>query len=75
MKSNSCRRLLVYRGDHFIGTVSLPNVAYALAEKSSGRNVLANLFVGIAVLVAISIIILLVSLLPDMLEVARVTRE
>jgi len=71
MRSNSCRRLLVYRGDRFMGLVNLPNLAFALAESSSGRNVLANIFVGIAVVVAISVIIMLILLFPDMLNVAK----
>jgi CBS domain-containing protein len=71
MRSNSCRRLLVYRGDRFMGLVNLPNLAYALAEKSSGRNLVANVFVGIAVVIVVSIIIMLILLLPDMLNVAQ----
>ena len=49
MRSNHCRRLLVYRGDRFIGLVNLPNLAFALTGQQSGRNILANVFVGIAV--------------------------
>jgi CBS domain-containing protein len=71
MRSNSCRRLLVYRGDRFMGLVNLPNLAFALAEKSSGRNTLANVFVGIAVVVAVSVIIMLILLLPDMFNLAQ----
>ncbi len=70
MRSHDCRRLLVYRGDHFLGLVSLPNVAYALAEQTGGKNLLANVLVGIALLVAVSVIAMLVYLLPGMIEVA-----
>jgi len=73
MRSNSCRRLLVYRGDHFMGLVNLPNLAFAMTERSSGRNTLANVFVGIAVMVAVIIIIMLVTLLPDILKVVQET--
>ena len=71
MRSNSCRRLLVYRGDHFMGLVTLPTLAFALNENSSGRNLLANVFVAIAVAVVVSVIIMLILLLPDMLSVAQ----
>ena len=71
MRSNNCRRLLVYRGDHFMGLVSLPNLAFALTEQHSGRNILANVFVGIAVAIVVSVIIMLIFLLPDMLNVAQ----
>jgi len=75
MRSNSCRRLLVYRDDRFMGLVNLPNLAFALAEKGSGRNVLANIFVAVAVVVAVSVIIMLILLLPDMLNVAQNTTK
>ena len=74
MRSNSCRRLLVYRDDHFMGLVNLPNLAFALTEKNSGRNVLANVFVAVSVVVVVSVIIMLILLFPDMLNVAQDTR-
>ena len=45
--------------------------AFALTEQHSGRNTLANVFVGIAVLVTVSVIIMLILLLPDILDVAQ----
>jgi len=74
MRSNNCRRLLVYRGDRFIGLVNLPNLAFALTEQRSGRNILANVFVGIAVAVVVSVIIMLIFLLPDIVNVAEEVR-
>jgi CBS domain-containing protein len=71
MRSNSCRRLLVYRGNHFMGLVNLPSLAFALTEDRSGRNMLASVFVAVAVAVAISVIIVLILLLPDMLDMAQ----
>ena len=71
MRSNNCRRLLVYRGDHFMGLVNLPNLAFALTEQRSGRNILANVFVGIAVVIVVSVIIMLIFLLPNMFNVAQ----
>ena len=71
MRSNSCRRLLVYRGEQFMGLVNLPNLAFALNEQSSGKNPLASVFVAVAVVVAVSVIVMLILLLPDMLNVAQ----
>jgi CBS domain-containing protein len=71
MRSNGCRRLLVYRDKRFMGMVTLPSLAFALAEKNSGKNRLASVFVAAAVVVAISVIVMLILLLPDMLEMAQ----
>jgi CBS domain-containing protein len=71
MQGNACRRLMVYRGDRFVGLVSLPSVAYALAEQSTGKNLVANVFVWLGVAVAVSVILIMLYLFPDMLHVAR----
>jgi len=71
MRRNNCRRLLVYRGERFIGLVSMPIVAYALAEQNVGKSPVANVFVGIALAVAISIIAVMIYMLPDMFDVVR----
>jgi CBS domain-containing protein len=71
MQRNACRRLMVYRGDRFVGLVSLPSVAYALAEQSAGKNHVANVFVWLGVAVAVSVILIMLYLLPDMLHVAQ----
>ncbi len=71
MQSNGCRRLLVYRGERFVGLVSLPSVAYALAEQSGGKNLVANIFVGLGLVAAVTVILMLLYLFPDMLDVAQ----
>lgn len=71
MRSNNCRRLLVYQGDRFLGLASLRTVAYALVDQSVGRNTLANVFVGMALVAAVIVIVILVFLLPDMLDIAQ----
>ena len=71
MQRNACRRLMVYRGDRFVGLLSLPGVAYALAAQGTGKNHVANVFVWLGVAVAVSVILIMLYLLPDMLHVAK----
>lgn len=71
MRSNNCRRLLVYQGERFLGLASLRTVAYALVDQSVGRNMVANVFVGMGLLAAVIVIVILGYLLPDMLHIAR----
>jgi len=71
MQRNVCRRLMVYRGDRFVGLVSLPGVAFALAEQTSGKNHVANVFVWLGLGVAVCVILIMLWLLPEMLHVAQ----
>ena len=71
MQRNACRRLMVYRGDRFVGLVNLPSVAYALAEQSTGKNPVANVFVWLGVAVAVTVILIMLYLFPEMLHVAQ----
>lgn len=70
MQNNGCRRLVVYRGSRFLGLVNLPDVANALAEKSSRSNFLINFVSGITLVAAIAMIALLLYNLPNMLQLA-----
>ena len=45
-------------------------VAYALAERSAGKQQLADVFVGLGVALAASVILIMLYLLPDILRVA-----
>lgn len=71
MQRNACRRLMVYRGDRFVGLVNLPSVAYALAEQSTGKNLVANVFVWLGLAVAVTVILIMLYLFPEMLNVAQ----
>ena len=71
MRRNACRRLMVYRGDRFVGLVNLPSVAYALAEQNTGKNPVANVFVWLGVAVAVTVILIMLYLFPEMLHVAQ----
>lgn len=74
MHKNLCRRLLVYRGQRFIGLVSLTDLAHAMASKGGRKDLLVNAVGAITVAVAMFVIALLLFQLPDMLQFAgRVT--
>ena len=50
--------------------MNLPNVAYALAEQSAGKNTVATVFVWLGLAAAVSVILVMLYLVPDMLHVA-----
>jgi CBS domain-containing protein len=70
MRTNRCRRLLVYRNDSFQGLVNLPDLAHAMADHSSGKNMLVNLVGGITLVVVLAVIGMLISHIPDMMQLA-----
>jgi CBS domain-containing protein len=70
MRRNRCRRLLVYRNDNLQGVINMPDVANALAEYSSGKNLLVNLVGGITLVVVLAVIGMLISYIPDMMQLA-----
>lgn len=70
MRSNHCRRLLVYRRNKFLGLVTLPEVAQTLAEQRSGKNALVNVAGGVTLLVTLAVIGLGLYQLPDMARLA-----
>ena len=73
MKSNRCRRLLVYRDGHFQGLVTIQEVANALADHSAGKNLLVNLVGGMTLMVVLVVIGILIFHIPDMLALADQT--
>lgn len=70
MRRNRCRRLLVYKHDKLQGLVNMSDVAHALAEHSTGKNVLVNLVGGITLIVVLVVIGMLISHFPDMMQLA-----
>ncbi|MEW8508233.1 MAG: CBS domain-containing protein [Candidatus Thiodiazotropha sp.] len=70
MRRNRCRRLLVYRNDKLQGIVSMPDVAHALADHGSAKNILVNLVGGITLMVVLAVIGMLLSHIPDMMQLA-----
>ncbi|MCU7842999.1 MAG: CBS domain-containing protein [Candidatus Thiodiazotropha sp. (ex Monitilora ramsayi)] len=73
MRTNRCRRLLVYHNDRLQGLVNLSDLAHAMAEQNSGKNLLVNLVGGITLIVVIAVIGMLISHIPDMLQLAERT--
>ena len=73
MRTNRCRRLLVYRSDRFKGLVNMQDVANALADHSAGKNLLVNLVGGITLIVVLVVIGVLISHIPDMMALADQT--
>lgn len=71
MHSQVCRRLVVYRGDRFMGLVNLQTVAKALADKSGRQNVLVNIIGGVTFAAAVGVIVLLLYNLPNMMQLAN----
>lgn len=70
MRSNHCRRLLVYRKNRFLGLVTLPEVAQTLAEQRGSKNALVNVAGGVTLLVTLAVIGLGLYQLPDMARLA-----
>jgi len=70
MRTNRCRRLLVYRNDNFLGLVNLPDLANAMADHSAGKNMLINLVGGLTLVVVLAVIGMLISHIPDMMQLA-----
>ncbi|MCB1856640.1 MAG: CBS domain-containing protein [Gammaproteobacteria bacterium] len=70
MEKNRCRRLVVYRGDHFIGLVNLTDVAAALARNRKRNNTMVNLVAGLSLAAIIVVIALLLYNLPRILQLA-----
>ena len=74
MQAHRCRRLLVYRGAHFVGLVLLTDVAHKMAERDRGKDFLVNALGTVTLAVAVFVIVMLLFQLPEMLQFAeRVT--
>jgi signal-transduction protein with cAMP-binding, CBS, and nucleotidyltransferase domain len=71
MRANYCRRLVVYRDNRFAGLVNLTDVAHALTDRSGRKDLVVNLFGAVTPAVAIGVIGLLISQLPQMLQLAQ----
>ncbi len=70
MRSNQCRRLLVYRKNKFLGLVTMPEIAQTLAEQRSRTNAVVNVAGGVTLLVTLAVIGLGLYQLPDMARLA-----
>lgn len=70
MRSNRCRRLLVYQKNRFLGLVTLPEIAQKLAEQRSRKNALVNVAGGVTLFFSLAVIGLWLYHLPDMARLA-----
>lgn len=70
MRTNHCRRLLLYRGETFLGIVTLQSVAQELADHRSRKNTVVNFVGGVTVVAALCLIALWLYQLPDMARIA-----
>ncbi|MES9942491.1 MAG: CBS domain-containing protein [Candidatus Thiodiazotropha sp. 6PLUC2] len=75
MRTNKCRRLLIYKNDKLQGLVNISDVAHALADHSSGKNMLVNFVGGITLLVVLAVIGVLISHIPDVMQLAGHTMD
>ncbi len=70
MQSHRCRRLLVYRGERFLGLVKLTDLAYAMASRGPQTNTLVNALGAVTFAVAIGVIAMLLIQLPELMQFA-----
>ena len=75
MRSNQCRRLVVYRGETLQGLVTMPDIAVAMAGNSTRGNVLLNVVGGTTLLVTLAVIALGLYQLPEMVRLAMAIME
>ena len=71
MRSNGCRRLLVYRGPRFLGLVKIQDLALALASATRQRSLLLNLIVGATLTLVFGVIVMLLLQLPEMIALVQ----
>lgn len=71
MEAHGCRRLVAYRRGEYLGLVKLTDMAHALADDGrKGKDVLLNALGMATIGAAVGVIILLLSQLPSMLQLA-----
>jgi predicted transcriptional regulator len=75
MRSNHCRRLLVYHGDTMKGLVTLPGIAQAMANRKDNTNALLNVMGGVTMLIALTVIGFGLYQLPEMARIAMAVIE
>ncbi len=71
MRTNNCRRLLVYHQDSLYGLVNISTVAHALTEQRGLKNMVVNLVGGLTLTAVLMVIVMLIAVLPDMLNMAE----
>lgn len=70
MYANHCRRLLLYRGETFLGIVTMQSVAQELADDRGRNNTVVNFVGGTTLVAALCLIALWIYQLPEMARIA-----
>lgn len=68
MYRNRSQRLLVYRGEQFLGLVKLADVAYAMTSRGPQTNMLVNVLGAVTFALAIGVVAMLLIQLPDLVQ-------
>jgi signal-transduction protein with cAMP-binding, CBS, and nucleotidyltransferase domain len=71
MRSNGCRRLLVYRGPRFLGLVKIQDLALAMASTTRQRTSFLNVIVWATLALVFGVIIMLILHLPEVVNLAQ----
>jgi signal-transduction protein with cAMP-binding, CBS, and nucleotidyltransferase domain len=71
MRSNGCRRLLVYRGPRFLGLVKIQDLALAMASATRQRSLFLNVIVWATLALAFGVIVMLLLQLPEMMSLVQ----
>lgn len=71
MRSNGCRRLLVYRGPRFLGLVKIQDLALAMASATRQRSSFLNVFVWATMALVFGVIVMLILKLPAMVDLVQ----
>ena len=71
MRSNGCRRLLVYRGSRFLGLVKIQDLALALASATRQRSSFIDVIVWATVALIFGVIVMLILQLPEVVHLVR----
>jgi signal-transduction protein with cAMP-binding, CBS, and nucleotidyltransferase domain len=71
MRSNGCRRLLVYRGPRFLGLVKIQDLALAMASATRHRSFLSNVIVWATLALVFGVIVMLLLQLPEIMALVQ----
>ena len=71
MQANLCRRLLVYRDNHFVGLIKLSDLAHAMAGRGSGSDLLVNAMGLVTFALAIGVIAVLLFQFPEVYQMVE----
>jgi signal-transduction protein with cAMP-binding, CBS, and nucleotidyltransferase domain len=68
MRARLSQRVLVYRGQRFLGVVKLPDLAYAMASRRWQKDMLVNAIGAVTLSIVVAVIALLLIQLPELVN-------